>query len=104
MQTTIEAALAQHPWHVAFISQRLTGFLVVATIANGSQDGSGHHFRVRHLALSILVMLHGFQHIVTQAKHCYNLAVHAFLRYRFGLSTFTLPENAWIFHPATARY
>jgi hypothetical protein len=40
---------------------------------------------------------------VTQAKYKYNLSVHALLWFCFGLSTYTLPENAWDFYPATPR-
>jgi hypothetical protein len=32
-------------------------------------------------------------------KNEYNLSVHAFLRFSFGLSTFTLPEFAWTSFP-----
>jgi hypothetical protein len=55
------------------------------------------------LALSIFDVMQSFQQIVTQAKYEYNLSVHAFLRFCFGLSTYTLPENAWDVYPATPR-
>ncbi len=45
--------------------------------------------------LSILDVMQSLQQIITQAKHEYNLGVNALLRYRFSLSTFTLPEFAW---------
>ena len=33
------------------------------------------------------MVMQGFQHIVTQAKDCYNLGVHAILGSSFGVST-----------------
>ena len=39
------------------------------------------------LLLPIFVVEKSFEHIVTQAKYCYNLGVHASLRFSFGLVT-----------------
>ncbi|KPL85770.1 hypothetical protein ADN01_05855 [Levilinea saccharolytica] len=46
-------------------------------------------------------MMQSLQQVITKTKHEYNLGVHALLRYRFGLSTFTLPQFAWIFYFTT---
>jgi hypothetical protein len=41
-------------------------------------DRSSHHFRISHLALGILVMMQGFEHVITQTKNDYNLGIHEF--------------------------
>jgi hypothetical protein len=87
MQTAIEATFAQHLGNVALFFQKPTGVFEVPRMAEGGYDGSGHDFRIAHLALWIFVMSQGFEHIVTQAKDCYNLVVHVFSWVSRGLGT-----------------
>jgi len=68
-------------------TQKAPSQLKVAPKVEGGDDGGGHYFAVGHLALWVFRMMQGFQHIVTQAKDCYNLSVHAILRPSFGLVT-----------------
>jgi hypothetical protein len=97
MQSTIEAASTQHMGHVAIFTQKLTTHPEVPSEVQHRDNRRGHHFRIAQLALSIFAVMQSLQQIITQAKYEYNLGVHAFLQYRFGFSTFTLPEFAWTF-------
>jgi hypothetical protein len=97
MQTSIETALAQHVRNVTFRLQQFAGKLEVPTMILSSHESSGHNFSIAHLALLIFMMVKGFEHIVAQAKYCYNLGVHVFPPVRCELATTTLPENTWTF-------
>ena len=85
VQTAIEAALFQDLRNVPIFLQVDTCLLNISTKMQCRCDGSGHHFGIAHLALSVFVMMKSFQHIVTKAINCYNLGVHAILRFGFGL-------------------
>jgi hypothetical protein len=87
MQTTIEATFAQHLGNVALTSQKLAGVFEVPGKTQCGDNRSGHDFCISHLALWIFVMSHSFEHIVTQAKDCYNLVVHVFSWVSRGLGT-----------------
>ena len=63
------------------------GFLNIPTKVQRSDNRRGHNFGIADLALWVFVVMQGFQHIVTKAKYCYNLGVHATLRFRLGLVT-----------------
>ena len=52
---------------------------------------------VTHLALLVFVVMKRFQHVVTQAKNCYNLGIHVASWLCYGFATTTLPEGAWTF-------
>ena len=103
MQTTMEAASTQPMRHTVIRTQKLASHPKVASKVQHRDNRRGHHFCIAQLALSIFDVIQSFQQIVTQAKYEYNLSVHAFLRFCFGLSTDTLPENAWDVYPATPR-
>lgn len=55
----------------------------VAVKKERNYDCSGHHFGIDHLPLRIFKMMKGFKrdHIITQAKDCNNLSVHAIHRF-----------------------
>jgi hypothetical protein len=95
MQPAIEAAPTQHMRHIAILTQKLAAHPEIPSEVQHCDNRRGHHFRIAQLALSILDVMQSLQQIITQAKYEYNLGVHALLRYRFGFSTFTLPEFAW---------
>jgi hypothetical protein len=95
IQPMIEAASTLHMRHIAIYIQKLAAHPVIPSEIQHRNDCFGHHFRIRQMALAILAVFQSFQQIVSQAKYEYNLGVHALLRYRFGLSTFTVPKFAW---------
>jgi hypothetical protein len=77
--------------------QQPAGQLEIAAKVQRSYQPGGHDFRVTHLALLVLIVMQRFQHVVTQTKDCYNLAVHVASWLRCGLVLSTLPEGAWTF-------
>ena len=87
VQAANETALAQHPGNIAILLQMFSRRFEISPEEQCSGNGGGHDFGICHLALRVFGMMQGFQHIVTQAKYCYNLAVYAILRYRLGLVT-----------------
>jgi len=103
MQTTIEAVSNQHMRNIVILTQKLASHTKVASKVQHRDNRRSHHFCIAQLALSIFDVLQSFQQIVTQARYEYNLSVPAFLRFCFGLSTYTLPENVWEFYRATPR-
>ena len=78
MQPAIETTFAQHIRNVMVLMQISTRQTEVAFEVQHGYDRSSHHFRIRHLALGMLVMMQGFEHVITQAKHNYNLGIHGF--------------------------
>ena len=103
MHTTIEAVSTQPMRYIVILTQKLASHTKVASKVQRRDNRRGHHFCIAQQALSIFDVMQSFQQIVTQAKYEYNLCVHTFLRFCFGLSTCTLPENAWDVYPATPR-
>jgi transposase-like protein len=97
MQATIEAAFREHIRDISMVVQETTSHFVITPEVQHSDNGSGHHFCIAHLALPIFVMVKCLQEIVTQAKYCYNLAVHVFLRLVLVWSPKTLPEMHGLF-------
>jgi hypothetical protein len=45
-------------------------------LAIRGNEGGRHHCGIVHLTLTVFVMMHGFQPIVTQAEDCYDVVVH----------------------------
>ena len=103
MHTTIEAASTQPVRYIVILTQKLASHTKVASKVQRRDNRRGHHFCIAQLALLILEVMQSLQQVITQAKYEYNLCVHALLQYRFGLSTFTLPEFTWTFLSATPR-
>jgi hypothetical protein len=60
-------------------------FMIPSKEESGNQGG-GHDFRIVHLTLTVFLMMHGFQQIVTQTERCDNFVVH-------GLAP---PEVQWV--------
>jgi hypothetical protein len=79
--------------------------LKVALKVQRRNDRRGHYLSIAHLALQIFIMVKGFEHIVTQAKHCSNLAVHAMLLAELWFSHRQLYQNSHgYFYLLTTRW
>jgi hypothetical protein len=87
MPSTIEATFPQHMGNIAIFLQVMPRLLKVPAEVQYSHDRRSHYFGVADLALWVFVMAQGFQHVVTKAKDCDNLGVHAILRFSVGSST-----------------
>jgi len=72
----------------------------IALVKAGNKKAGGK-ILIRHLALGIISMMKGFQHIVTQAINCYNSGVHVFLRFVAVWVPSTLPETHGLFTSTT---
>jgi len=69
------------------------------SVLRGEEELHCHHFGVAHLALRVFSMMHGLEHIVTQAIHDYNLNLHrAPSGFVVGLTSTTLFACPWILH------
>ena len=85
MQSPIEATFAQHVRNIAFFLKIFPRKLKIPSKIQCRYDRSRHYFGVAHLTLRVFMMMKSFQHIIAQAKHCYNLAVHVILSARFRI-------------------
>jgi len=92
MKSTIEAALAQHIRNVMIFNQIAAGPTEITFEVQHRNEGSGHYFGIRHLALCIFVMMQALEQVIAQTKNDYNLGIHEFLQSFGGRDTPTVPE------------
>jgi hypothetical protein len=97
VQPTVEPTSAEHIWNIALFTQIATRQREIAFEMQHGNDGGGHDFCIAHLSLAIFPMMERLEHVITKAKHYYNLGIHEFLRSFGGRDTPTLLENSWIF-------
>src|SRR4051812_30288214 len=66
----VEAAFADHPWHVAILVEKPAGPVDVGAEEGSGYQGNGHNFGGGEANLGVVVeTAHGLQEIVTQAVH-----------------------------------
>src|SRR4051794_913087 len=64
----VEAAFADHPWHVAILVEKPAGPVDVGAEEGSGYQGNGHNFGGGESNLGIVVeAAHGLQEVVTQA-------------------------------------
>src|SRR3954467_3673561 len=64
----VEAAFADHPWHVAILVEKPAGPVDVGAEEGSGYQGNGHNFGGGESNLGIVVKAaHGLQEVVTQA-------------------------------------
>src|SRR5919202_1308511 len=92
MQATIEPTRTQHPLHIFLLMEKRTSQGRVAAKKQGGHERNRHHFGIREMALGIIMMAQGQEHIGSQAVDCYNVPVHeeVLLSTRFGTITLAL--------------
>src|SRR4051794_39510240 len=67
VQPMVEAALADHLWHVSVLVEEAAGLVDVATEEGGGYQGEGHQLSGREPNLGIVVeAAHGLQEVGTQ--------------------------------------
>lgn len=67
VQPMIEAAFAEHLWHVAVLAQEAAGLVDVGTEEGRGYQGDGHNFGGCEPNLGIVKAVHSFQEVVAQA-------------------------------------
>src|SRR3954465_8556867 len=76
----VEAAFADHPWHVAILVEKPAGPVDVGAEEGSGYQGNGHNFGGGESNLGIVVeAAHGLQEVVTQAVDGGYGIVHAVL-------------------------
>jgi hypothetical protein len=78
----VEAALADHLWHVAVLMEEAAGLLEVGAEEGGGHQGNGHHLGGREPDLRIVLVVDGLQELLTQAVDCGYGIVHDVLPVR----------------------
>ena len=76
MEPTVEAAFAQGLDDVAVLKQENPGQFDFAAEETGSDQRHGHHLGAAHARLRVVLIAHGFEHIVTQAINEGNGILH----------------------------
>ncbi len=85
MQAAIEATSTQLMLDVSMLIQKAVRFGLIAAKMQSSHQGNGDNLGIADPTLVIFPMVKCFQNIVSNAKNCYNLAVHVTSRFGCGL-------------------
>jgi hypothetical protein len=88
MQTTIEAASAQHMLDVTVFVQKAVGLRLIAAKMRGGCQSNRDDLGIADPTLAIFLMVKCLQNIVTKAENCYNLAVYVASWFGCGFSNF----------------
>jgi hypothetical protein len=76
MKSSTKSALPHHVSDVAILFEQSASALMMPSKEYSSNEGGRHDFCSVHLTLTVFVMMHGFQQIVTQAEDRDNFVVH----------------------------
>ena len=74
--SSTKSTLTHHVSDVAVLLEHGASAFMIPAKEESSNAGGRHDFRIVHLTLVIILMMHGFQQIVTQAEDRYNFVVH----------------------------
>jgi hypothetical protein len=97
VQTAIETAATEHSRNEALFFEEKASTLKVAPEVEHGHYSCGHDLGIAHLRLLVFVVMQSLEHIVTQTKHCYNLAVHGSSTVDRFADPSTLAEKPWTF-------